>query len=71
MEQQEWEEMVPCADCGATISPNHDRAFAVSDELFLCFGCAERRGGTYDEGRDCWTVAPDVADEPDERRPHA
>jgi hypothetical protein len=70
MEEEEWLETVACVDCGEPVCPGADRAFAVSGELFLCFGCAERRGGVFDEDEDRWTVPPQVTDEPDERRAH-
>lgn len=71
MRQDEWNELERCIDCGALIAPGPDRAYALSDEAFLCFECAVRRGGIYDSDQDRWVVEPDVADEPDERRPHA
>lgn len=64
------DDLADCLDCGATMAPGPDRAFALSAETFLCFACAQRRGGVYDAAPDRWTRAPDVADEPDERRPH-
>jgi hypothetical protein len=64
-------DFVDCLDCGATIVPSLDRAFALSNEAFLCFECAARRGGAYDVEKDRWTTPPNVSDEPDERRPHA
>lgn len=59
-----------CADCGAEIWLIGNRAFSASPDNVLCFECSERRGGVYDEQRDTWTLAPDVSDLPDERRPH-
>ena len=59
-----------CADCGALVNPGLDRAFAFSEDSLLCYECASRRGGSYDEIEDRWVVVPDVSDEPDERRPH-
>jgi hypothetical protein len=70
MEQDEWNELVQCVDCRAMIAPGPDRAFAISDDDFLCFACSIRRGGLFDYDEDSWIVAPNVADEPDERRPH-
>ena len=70
MHEQEFNELTKCMDCGALIAPERDRAFAVSDEDFLCFECSLRRGGAYDAEMDRWIVAPSVGDEPDERRPH-
>jgi hypothetical protein len=59
-----------CIGCGAEMWPALDRAFACGPDAFLCFECAERRGGVYEADEDRWTEAPDVADLPDERRPH-
>jgi hypothetical protein len=70
MDEEELDELVECLDCGEPIVPGPDRAFAVSSEAFLCYACALRRGGAYDVGEDRWVSPPDVADEPDERRPH-
>lgn len=69
MHSTEWNELVECLDCGATIAST-DCAYAITDETFLCFSCAVRKGGVYDADHDRWTVAPNVSDEPDERRPH-
>lgn len=65
-----WEEAVTCADCGAELWPNVDRAFAYGPDTYLCFECAERRGGVYEADEDRWSVAPDISGLPDERRPH-
>ena len=61
---------VACAGCGAEIAPEIDRAYAYGPDSYLCFECAERRGGIYDAQEDRWTAAPDVSGLPDERRPH-
>lgn len=70
MEEEEADLLFDCVDCGATIDPERDRAFAVSPELYLCFDCSIRRGGRWDAYDDKWVVAPNVGDEPDERRAH-
>jgi len=70
MHTQEFRELTDCCDCGAVIEAEAERPFTVSDDEVLCFECAVRRGGVYDAAEDRWTVAPDVADLPDERRPH-
>ncbi len=70
MHRSEAEELVECFDCGATIAPALDRAFAISDDAFLCFDCALKRGGVFDADEDRWTKPPRVGDLPDERRPH-
>jgi hypothetical protein len=44
MHSQEYE-LTDCCDCGATISRTIDRAFALNETEFLCFGCAVRQGG--------------------------
>ncbi len=71
MSTDEWSEVRQCCQCGVPIFTDVDRPFACSAETFLCFACAGRRGGVYDESEDRWVRAPDVAGLPDERRPHA
>jgi hypothetical protein len=63
-----WGEPTSCNDCGAEIWPDVDRAFSCSAETFLCFACAERRGGVYDASNDRWLVAPSIVGLFDERR---
>ncbi len=70
MHRSENRELADCIDCGATISPGRDRGFSLTQSTCLCFECAIRRGGVYDEPHDRWLVRPKIADEPDERRPH-
>jgi hypothetical protein len=71
MNRDDWvEEQTTCLECGEAIWPEKDRAFAASPESYLCFECAERRGGVYDAQQDRWTTPPDVTDLADERRPH-
>jgi len=67
----ERDEAVPdaCARCGMTIeSAGFERAFAYGLTEVLCFECARALGGVYDAETEGWTVEPDVADLPDERR---
>jgi len=70
MNESEWTETTTCLGCGAQLSPAVDRAFACSPEGYLCFACAEARGGVYDADEDRWVVAPDTSGLEDERRPH-
>lgn len=70
MNQNEWAEGTGCSECGAQLSPERNRAFACSPETYLCFACAEARGGVYDAQQDRWIVPPDAAGLDDERRPH-
>lgn len=53
-----------CADCGREIAPEIERGFRFGEAQALCFGCAERRGGTFDERTDHWTREPDLTDLP-------
>ena len=68
MHTQEWNELVDCNDCGATIAPNADAGFVTSEVFAVCLQCAVARGGVYDASQDRWIVPPDVTDVPDERR---
>jgi hypothetical protein len=70
MHRQEWTELTTCIDCGDEIDPATDDAFPVGETGYLCLKCAVRRGGSFDPEEDRWTTPPDVADLPDERRPH-
>jgi hypothetical protein len=63
-------EAVPCCACGASLWPDVDRGFACSPDAYLCFQCAEERGGVYDAQEDRWVVPPDVSGLPEERRAH-
>jgi hypothetical protein len=69
-DMDEQEDVAVCGDCGATIWADSDRSFMSGPDTYVCFECAERRGGVYDEDEDHWTVPPDVSGLPDERRPH-
>jgi hypothetical protein len=66
----DWEDATTCIECGAVMWPDVDRPFATGPDTYLCFECAERRGGVYEPDEDRWIVAPDVSGLPDERRPH-
>lgn len=62
MHREEAEQLVPCAGCGAVISPGPDRGYAFGLDRVLCWQCATDRGGSYDSEEDRWTVEPRVAD---------
>ncbi len=49
-----------CASCGTDVR-SAERAFAFEGSV-LCWECAMKRGGEYDELHDRWTKAPDVSD---------
>jgi hypothetical protein len=55
-----------CADCGAPIEGDIERAFGFGTGNALCALCAARRGGRYDAARDVWDVEPDLAGLEDE-----
>ncbi len=62
MHRSETAEFIECLACRAEISIDRDRAFAVTEDSGLCFSCAIKRGGAYDELHDAWTRSPDVSD---------
>jgi hypothetical protein len=61
MHRSEARDLVSCLSCGAEISLGVDRAFALTEDEALCFACAVKRGGTYSEGHDRWTKAPNLS----------
>jgi hypothetical protein len=62
--ETESNELVNCVVCGAEMSLQLDRSFAVTGSSGLCFGCAVARGGRYDASHDTWTRAPDLTGVP-------
>ena len=72
MERDDRDDFEVCSRCGARVL-TEDRAFGFGTENVLCGPCAIARGGSYDEERDVWTVAPDLtglADEAYGAAPH-
>jgi hypothetical protein len=61
MHRSEANELERCAECGAELSVPRDRGYALDADRALCFACAVKRGGAYDEQRDLWVEAPDLA----------
>lgn len=59
-----------CTDCGQDVGLEVSHAFAPGGGVVLCWACAVRRGGVYDEKYDTWISPPRTGDLPDERRPH-
>jgi hypothetical protein len=59
MHRTEADVLESCAQCGAEIDASRDRAYGFRGGS-LCYACAMRRGGSYDELHDVWTQAPDV-----------
>jgi hypothetical protein len=58
-----------CMDCGQELGVDPSHAFVDEAGVELCWDCALKRGGVFDEGADTWRVLPDVTGLPDERRP--
>ncbi len=60
MHRSEAETFLPCADCGAQTAAAVERGFSLDAETVICFDCAVRRGGHWDEERALWSSEPDV-----------
>lgn len=58
MHRSESEDLVRCASCHAEISLGRDRGYPVTADSALCFACAVKRGGRYDEQHDTWDPGP-------------
>ena len=56
----ELTELSRCIECGADVWPERERSYLISDDDVLCYECATRRGGAYDELHDRWTARPDL-----------
>lgn len=61
MHESEMERYGLCAACNSEIS-TVDRVYMFGLESLLCFECALKRHGVYDEADDRWIVAPVVED---------
>lgn len=62
------DDLTECLECGAEVSRSGERCYVIRGDDVLCFICARRHGGSYDELADRWTAAPDVeglAEEPE------
>lgn len=62
MHRSETRELGVCVECGAEIAPARERSYVYGPDACLCFSCAVRRGGSYDETHDRWVTAPDTQD---------
>lgn len=60
MHRSETRDLTACADCGGELAPGRDRAFGFGSQGFLCYDCALRRGGVYDETHDRWLQDPET-----------
>jgi len=59
--RSEESDITLCADCGAEIAPEAERGFGLGGATALCFECAVRRGGRWDEAHDRWVTEPSLA----------
>jgi hypothetical protein len=62
MHRSETRVQADCSECGASIATGRSREFEFGESLILCFDCAIRRGGHYDETLDRWSEAPTIGD---------
>jgi hypothetical protein len=62
MHRSETESLVSCADCGAEVGVATARSYGFGERGVLCFDCALRRGGQYDERLDRWCQPPRTDD---------
>jgi hypothetical protein len=62
MHRSERTSYVLCSDCGTELNPGAERSFAFGARGVLCFDCAVRRGGRYDESFDRWLHVPLIDD---------
>ena len=60
MHRSETAGLVSCSECGVSLASGRSREFEFGESLVLCFDCAIRRGGSYDEASDRWSEAPAV-----------
>lgn len=60
MHRSEAQDLLDCSQCGAEVSRGADRVFILTQDNALCFACALKRGGVYDEAHDTWKRAPDL-----------
>ena len=61
MHRSEELDLTRCADCDAEIDAGRERGFGLSGGATLCYECAVRRGGRYDEVHDRWAEEPRLA----------
>jgi hypothetical protein len=61
MHRSEALDVASCLACGEEVSLGVGRVYAVTEDSVLCFACAIKRGGSYNEAHDEWTKAPDIA----------
>lgn len=61
MYEAEEEEFGFCAACDGEVSIA-PRIYLFGDDNALCFDCATKLHGVYDEPGNCWTIEPKLDD---------
>ncbi len=62
MHRSESSGLVSCVECGVQLRSGRDREFEFGSRAVLCFDCALRRGGRFDENLDRWSAEPRIDD---------
>jgi recombinational DNA repair protein (RecF pathway) len=60
MHRSEERQLTRCAECDTEIDPGRERGFGLGGGGALCYECALRRGGRYDEVQDRWVEEPQL-----------
>lgn len=67
MHSSDAPEHQPCAVCTGDLVPGIDRTYDIDGAQCLCFECATRLGGRWDEASARWLRAPDLRNVPTAR----
>ncbi len=62
MDRSESSGLVSCVECGVQLRSGRDREIELGSRAVLCFDCALRRGGRFDENLDRWSAEPRIDD---------
>lgn len=60
MHRSETENLMRCSDCGVEFQPASERGYTFGVRGALCWDCAERRGGRYDDLHETWVNPPNL-----------
>ncbi len=62
MHRSERDQSSVCSDCGTEFLPSSQPGFFFGARGSLCWDCALRRGGRYDDTYDRWVEDPSIDD---------
>ena len=62
MHRSEQNELAICSDCGTELRVGTERGYGFGVRGVLCWDCALRRGGRYDEAHEQWVQGPRIDD---------